>query len=134
MSCRESSLYKYIKRPSPPYPANKCPNKIKKGNNGKMWVSKAGPKGIYTWRPLEKSGSTKKHKSIRKKRGRPRGSRNKKSKSGRKKRGSSNKDKLERCIQKVKARLPAKCFNNGKFRQLKGCYNPWAVCRAKIKA
>src|SRR3989344_78316 len=87
MSCRESSLYKYIKRPSPPYPANKCPNKIKKGNNGKMWVSKAGPKGIYTWRPLEKSGSTKKHKSIRKKRGRPRGSRNKKSKSGRKKRG-----------------------------------------------
>ena len=39
-SCIKQSLKKYKTRNSPPYPANKCCGKIKKGNDKKMYVSK----------------------------------------------------------------------------------------------
>ena len=34
MSCVSENTKKYVKRPSPPFPANKCKNMTKKGNNG----------------------------------------------------------------------------------------------------
>jgi len=47
--CVKSTLKKYIKRPSPPYPANECKNLKKKGNDGKVWISKPNKKGVYRW-------------------------------------------------------------------------------------
>jgi len=51
--CIKSTLKKYTKRPSPPYPANECKNLKKKGNDGNMWISKSNKKGIYKWVKLE---------------------------------------------------------------------------------
>jgi len=45
-------------------------------------------------------------------------------------------EKLERCVMKVKERLPKWCLEEeawGETRQGETCYNPWAVCRASIK-
>jgi hypothetical protein len=39
-SCVKQSLKKYKTRNSPPYPANKCCGKTKKGNDKKMYISK----------------------------------------------------------------------------------------------
>ena len=38
--CSKQSTKKYKSRKSPPYPANKCCNSKKKGNDGKMYLSK----------------------------------------------------------------------------------------------
>ena len=40
---------KYANRPSPPYPANENCGKTKKGNDGKMYFSKANKNGICRW-------------------------------------------------------------------------------------
>lgn len=41
MECIQSLDKKYTKRPSPPYPANKCPEgMIKKGNDNHLWIIK----------------------------------------------------------------------------------------------
>lgn len=52
-----SHLKKYAKRPSPPYPANECPNQIRIGNDGNEYVSKSDKRGIFAWKkvPLNKS-------------------------------------------------------------------------------
>ena len=40
--CEKQTARKYLKRNSPPYPANACPlGKIIEGNDGEMWVTKA---------------------------------------------------------------------------------------------
>lgn len=51
----------------------------------------------------------------------------------------TEKRKLERCILKVKARLPKTCKTLGypagtvkyKGRKVR-CFNPWAVCRSRL--
>ena len=40
---------KYASRPSPPFPANKFCGKKKKGNDGKMYLSKPNKNGICRW-------------------------------------------------------------------------------------
>lgn len=40
---------KYTSRPSPPFSANDCKNKTKKGNNGKFFKSVADKNGVYKW-------------------------------------------------------------------------------------
>lgn len=51
--CVRQSLAKYEDRPSPPYPANECCGEIKKGNDGRMYISKANVKGICQWKPFK---------------------------------------------------------------------------------
>lgn len=53
MNCRRSTLKKYKSRPSPPFPAQDCKSKKKKGNDGAMYQSVADSSGVYRWRPLE---------------------------------------------------------------------------------
>ena len=48
--CIKMKSDKYSLRNSPPYPANKCHNKIMLGNDGNMYTSKPNVNGIYTWR------------------------------------------------------------------------------------
>jgi hypothetical protein len=47
--CEKSNNKKYVTRNSPPYPANKCKEMIKKGNDGKEYISKKDKNGIYKW-------------------------------------------------------------------------------------
>jgi len=48
--CVRQTLKKYTSRGSPPYPAQECPNKRKKGNDGRMYVSKPNDtNGIFRW-------------------------------------------------------------------------------------
>ncbi len=50
-TCSKQTTKKYRSRPSPPFPANVigCRNKTKKGNNGKMFVSRSDSRGIFRW-------------------------------------------------------------------------------------
>ena len=43
---------KYIKRPSPPFPANDFCGKKMKGNDGKMYESRISKAGICSWKPV----------------------------------------------------------------------------------
>lgn len=52
-TCVKQTLKKYTTRNSPPYPANKCKTKKKKGNDGKFYISKAKG-GTYKWVPFAK--------------------------------------------------------------------------------
>ena len=47
--CVKDNTQKYKTRPSPPFPANKCKGKTKKGNNGKMFKSKPDVNGVHKW-------------------------------------------------------------------------------------
>lgn len=47
--CVKDNTKKYKTRPSPPFPANKCKGKTKKGNNGKMFKSKPDVNGVHKW-------------------------------------------------------------------------------------
>lgn len=64
MSCVSENTKKYVKRPSPPFPANKCKNMTKKGNNGKFFKSTSDKKGVYKWIALKSVNKTKKAKKI----------------------------------------------------------------------
>jgi len=58
-TCVKQTLKKYTTRKSPPFPANKCKTKKKKGNDGKFYISK--PKGgTYKWVPFSGHNKTKK--------------------------------------------------------------------------
>lgn len=57
--CVKDNTKKYATRPSPPFPANKCKGKTKKGNNGKMFKSKPSGNGIYKWIAVVSASSTK---------------------------------------------------------------------------
>jgi len=47
--CVKINTKKYLTRDSPPYPANQCPNEIKKGNDGNYYQSKPDKNGVYKW-------------------------------------------------------------------------------------
>jgi len=47
--CVRQHRSKYIKRKSPPFPANKCKNQYRAGNDGLLWFSKANIKGVHRW-------------------------------------------------------------------------------------
>jgi hypothetical protein len=47
--CEKSNNKKYAMRNSPPFPANKCKEMIKEGNDGKEYISKKDKNGIYKW-------------------------------------------------------------------------------------
>lgn len=48
--CVRQTTKKYTQRKSPPYPAQECPNKKMKGNDGNMYISHmANETGIYRW-------------------------------------------------------------------------------------
>jgi len=69
--CVKDDTKKYKTRPSPPFPANKCKGKTKKGNNGKMFKSKPSANGVHKWVAVvsvtkkTKSTKTKKTKTKR---------------------------------------------------------------------
>ena len=70
--CVRQTTLKYRRRPSPPYPANKCPTGSKRiGNDGLKYVAKADKNGINRWTVISKKKSAKKkspeNKSLRKK-------------------------------------------------------------------
>ena len=48
----KKTLKKYKSRKSPPYPANENCNKKMKGNDGKMYISKANKNNVCSWRML----------------------------------------------------------------------------------
>ena len=50
--CVRQHRSKYIKRKSPPFPANKCKNQYRAGNDGLLWFSKANIKGVHRWVPI----------------------------------------------------------------------------------
>ena len=50
--CVKQTTKKYTTRPSPPFPANQCPGKKKKGNDGNFWKSTQTVTGIYTWKRM----------------------------------------------------------------------------------
>ena len=48
--CVRQTLKKFTSRPSPPFRAQECPYKKKKGNDGHMYVSKPNDiNGIFRW-------------------------------------------------------------------------------------
>jgi hypothetical protein len=49
MSCVKQTTKKYTGRKSPPYKANECCGKTKKGNDGLMYVSVVNVKGVCRW-------------------------------------------------------------------------------------
>lgn len=56
-SCLRQSSKKYYSRDSPAFPANKCQGQTKRGNDGKMYRSKANKNGVYRWvAATQKSG------------------------------------------------------------------------------
>ena len=61
MSCTKLTNAKYANRPGPPYAANAedCKGRIKIGNDGNMYISKADKKGIYKWFKVKNDSSTK---------------------------------------------------------------------------
>lgn len=53
--CVRQTAKKYTTRSSPPYPAQECPNKKIKGNDGKMYISLDSEFGVsYRWYPYSK--------------------------------------------------------------------------------
>ena len=76
--CSQKFVAKYAKRPSPPYPANECCNRVGVGNDGQLYEStRVGDQKACSWKKssrasfltlARKSPNTKKHrKSPRKK-------------------------------------------------------------------
>lgn len=54
--CIQQTTKKYVSRPSPPYHASSCLGKIKKGNDGLMYVSRIGINySPARWMKYEKS-------------------------------------------------------------------------------
>ena len=67
MSCTKSPDKKYQSRPSPPYPANLCCGKVRKGNSGDMYLSKADKNGVCRWHKVGKVKNVRNvAKSVRK--------------------------------------------------------------------
>lgn len=53
--CVRQTAKKYTNRSSPPYPAQECPNKKMKGNDGRMYISLDSEFGVaYRWYPYSK--------------------------------------------------------------------------------
>jgi hypothetical protein len=65
--CVKDETKKYKTRPSPPFPANKCKGKTKKGNNGKMFKSKPDVNGVHKWVAVVSASASKTKKTKSKK-------------------------------------------------------------------
>ena len=63
--CVKQDSKKYKSRPSPPFPANKCKGKTKKGNNGKMFKSKPDANGVHKWVAVVSTGKNKTKKATK---------------------------------------------------------------------
>ena len=59
--CHKLNTKKYLDRPSPPYHASECPNKIMKGNDGNKYISVASERGPFKWVKYSKKNHTKKN-------------------------------------------------------------------------
>lgn len=55
MACREQFTSKYTDRPSPAFPANKCCDQVRQGNDGRLWQSVPDKRGICRWQKLTKA-------------------------------------------------------------------------------
>ena len=53
--CVKQYTSKYSSRPSPPFPANKCPKRKMVGNDGRMYTSVPDKNGVHRWQ-LSKDG------------------------------------------------------------------------------
>ena len=69
MPCKRSTLKKYTSRPSPPYPAQECPGKRKKGSDGAWYISSADKRGVYRWQKQSNTVKTTKATKATKKKG-----------------------------------------------------------------
>ena len=64
-NCVELETKKYKERASPPYHARECPNKIKKGNDNRLWISlRSFNTGIYKWQLYSKDLLEKREKEL----------------------------------------------------------------------
>ena len=52
MNNHATTLKKYRTRKGPPYPANENRNKVMKGNDGHMYLSKANKNGVCSWKKI----------------------------------------------------------------------------------
>jgi len=50
--CSRQTSKKYVNRPSPPFPGNKCCGQIMVGNNGSMYKSVPNKNGICAWKKV----------------------------------------------------------------------------------
>ena len=50
--CVMQTTKKYLSRPSPPYPANKCCGMKKIGNDGAKYVAEPSANGICAWKKI----------------------------------------------------------------------------------
>lgn len=51
--CTRQTTSKYTSRPSPPYPANECCDKVYRGNDGQIYQSQMAKNGVYRWVRVE---------------------------------------------------------------------------------
>jgi len=69
-NCVARTTKKYTNRPSPPYPANDCPGKTKKGNDGRKYKSIANKNGVYSWKVVKTLATKSRPRSRRRSRSR----------------------------------------------------------------
>lgn len=50
--CAMQTTKKYLSRPSPPYPANKCCGKTMIGNDGSKYIAAPNASGICAWKKV----------------------------------------------------------------------------------
>ena len=50
--CAMQTTKKYLTRPSPPYPANKCCGKTMTGNDGSKYIAAPNASGICAWKKV----------------------------------------------------------------------------------
>ena len=91
MSCEKQTTKKYTERKGPPYPANECCGKKKKGNDGNMYESVKNKKGVCRWQKIKTELAKPKKTSAKKKK-----SPAKKKKSPEKKKSPAKKKKSEK--------------------------------------
>lgn len=60
MTCVRLTAKKYVGRPGPPYHAQDCKGVKKKGNDGRMYISRAAANGVYRWTTAGAKAETRK--------------------------------------------------------------------------
>jgi len=63
MSCLEIISKKYQTRKGPPYHAKDCKGKLRKGNDGRFYISLADKNGVYKWVPRTSKSRNPIHRS-----------------------------------------------------------------------
>ena len=128
MGCVKQTDSKYLSRPSPPYHANDCKDKVLKGNDNKLYLSKRMNNNSYRWvlqKNSERSGKSNKRNSKRvlKRSGKKSSKRNSKRNSNkrvvkRSSKRSSNKRVVKRSGKKSKVVKRRSVENNGKLKKI----------------